>query len=290
MTQVVVVGCALGSAMAAAASSVLQHRTARKTARRDTAGIRLLARLVAHPLWLLGLVIAGIGLGLHAVALSRGRLAVVQPLLVSGLLFALPASVVLEGRRPSVRDGVWATALVGALVVFLLTARPGGGTGRAHSDVLVLATAAGGAAMTLVAWCGSRLRRHRAALLATAAGIGYGVAAALLKQSTVIAGSSGLGAVLADWSLYLLIVVGAMAIALTQLAYRAGPLAESMPALTVVDPASAIFIGALAFHEELAHSPTAVVIELATFVVMGVASARLAREVRPSRPMPPHYD
>lgn len=277
MTQVLVVGCALGSALAAATSSVLQHRTARSAAQLDTSGIRLLAHLVAHPLWLLGFVLGGIGLGLHAVALSRGRLAVVQPLLVSGLLFALPVSVVLEGRRPSVRDGVWATALVGALAVFLLIARPGGGTARAHTDILALTTAVGGVAMTLVALCGWRLQRHRAALLATAAGIGYGVAAALLKQSTVIASARGIGAVFADWSVYLLIVVGASAIGLTQLAYRAGPLAESMPALTIVDPASAIFIGALAFHEQLAHSPPVVVIEIATFIVMGVASARLAR-------------
>ena len=277
MTQVLVVGCAIGSAMAAASSSVLQHRTARSAAQRDVSGIRLLAHLVARPLWLLGLVIAGIGLGLHAVALSRGRLAVVQPLLVSGLLFALPASVMLEGRRFSFRDGFWATALVGALAIFLLTARPGGGIVRAHTDVLVLTAAVGGVAMTLAALWGWRLQRHRAALLATAAGIGYGVAAALLKQSTMIAGASGIGAVFTDWSVYLLIAVGASAIGLTQLAYRAGPLAESMPALTIVDPASAIFIGALAFHEELAHSPPAVIIELAAFVVMGVASARLAR-------------
>ncbi len=99
-----VVPAALGSALAAATSSVLQHRSARSApvARRATG--RLLGHLVTRPVWLAGLVAGAAGLVLHALALSGGRLAVVQPLLVSGMLFALPVSVALEGRRPQPRD------------------------------------------------------------------------------------------------------------------------------------------------------------------------------------------
>lgn len=276
MTQTVVVICALGSAMAAASSTVLQHHTARRAPKRKGAGARLLAHLLASPRWLLGLLLAGVGLGLHAVALTGGRLAVVQPLLVCGLLFALPASIVLEGGRPSRSEAGWAVALVSGLAVFLLIAHPRGGTVSADVDVLAWTTTTGAAAIIAAALCGARWERRRALFLAIAAGLGYGVAAALLKQTAALAGS-GVGAVLGGWPIYALATVGAFAVALTQLAYRAGPLPESLPALTITDPASSILIGALAFHENLAHSATAVTLEIVAFAVMGVASARLAR-------------
>src|SRR6185437_312648 len=99
--------------------------------------------------------------------------------------------------------------------------------------------------------------RYRAVLLATASGVGCGIAAALLKQTAAIA-AGGFVAVVVDWPVYALIIVGAVAIALTQLAYRAGPLKESLPPLTIADPATSIMIGALAFHEQLAHSAPAI--------------------------------
>lgn len=276
MTELVVVSSALGSACAAAGSTVLQHRTARHAPQKHAAGVRLLVHLVAHPAWLTGLVLAAVGLGLHAVALTGGRLAVVQPLLVCGLLFALPLSMLVEHRRPSHTEIAWAGALVAALAVFLLVAHPSAGIVSIDADVLAWTTAAGGGAIVIASMLAWRFHRYRAVLLATASGVGYGIAAALLKQTAAIA-AGGFVAVVVDWPVYALIIVGAVAIALTQLAYRAGPLKESLPPLTIADPATSIMIGALAFHEQLAHSAPAIAIEVAAFIVMGAASARLAR-------------
>jgi drug/metabolite transporter (DMT)-like permease len=262
--------------MAAAASSVLQHRSARKAPERHAAGFRLLAHLAGNPVWLLGVLFAAVGLALHAVALAGGRLAVVQPLLVCGLLFALPVSVALEGRRLSPAEGGWALALVAGLAAFLLVARPSGGVVSVDADVLAWITGVGVAAMAVVGYSGMRWRRLRAPLVAVAAGLGYGITAALLKQTAAVA-SHGISNIFADWPVYVLIAVGGTAIGLTQVAYRAGPLAESLPVLTVTDPASSILIGALAFHEKLSSSALAVAVELAAFVVMGIASAKLAR-------------
>jgi len=80
---------ALGSALFLAVASVLQHR-----AGHDTAAVALW-QVLKRPVWLAG---AGAGLAgfcLHVLALSGGRLSVVQPLLVSALLFALPLSRML---------------------------------------------------------------------------------------------------------------------------------------------------------------------------------------------------
>ncbi len=275
MTQPVVIAYALGSALAAACASVLQHRSTHTVGRRHGAGMRLLFHLAANPAWLIGLLVAGIGLGLHAIALASGRLAVVQPLLVSGLLFALPASALLEGHRPPSREITWAAALVIALAGFLLVAHPRGGTDSTSAGLLGLTTAAGAALMVITALGVRRVRRYAPAFMAIAAGLGYGIAAALLKQTTALA-SGGVAAVFANWPVYAMVAVGAFAIALNQLAYRAGRLAESLPALTISDPAASIVIGVLAFHEVVAHSAIEVTLEVASFVVMGLASARLA--------------
>ncbi len=277
MTTTVVVGAALGSACAAATSSVLQHRSARTTGGDRGDERRFLGRLLIRPMWLAGLLAGAVGLVLHALALSGGRLAVVQPLLVSGVLFALPVSVVLEGHRPSAVEGLWALLLVAGLAAFLVAGQPTAGSVSVDADVLAATTVVGCAVVGAIALVGLRWPHgHGSALLGTAAGIGYGVVAALLKQTSVLA-EQGVVALLADWPAYTLIVVGGATIALTQLAYRAGPLAGSMPALTVTDPASSVAIGALAFHERLAATPLAITVEVAGFVAMFAATAQLAR-------------
>src|SRR5579875_3380050 len=88
---------------------------------------RLLGHLLTRPAWVAGLVAAAIGLVLHVLALAHGQLAVVQPLLISGVLFALPVSALLEGRRPSGREWLLALVLVAGLATFLLAGRPTAG-------------------------------------------------------------------------------------------------------------------------------------------------------------------
>lgn len=271
-----VVATALASALAAAASSVLQHRSARRAP--DSAGgngLRLLGHLVGEPLWLLGTLSAAAGLALHVAALSGGRLTLVQPLLVSGLLFALPVSVVLERRRPSLVQWAWAAVVMIGLSTFLLVARLHGGTGTAHAPRLLVVTIAGIAAMAVLAM-GARIdRRWRPVLLACAGGIGFGVASALMKECT--AAGYGVATLLASWTPYGVLLVGAGAILLTQVAYRSGPLASSLPAMTIGDPAAAVLIGVLAFHEQVNSGPLAVATQAAAFTLMGVGTWQLAR-------------
>jgi drug/metabolite transporter (DMT)-like permease len=267
-----VVLAALGSALAAAGSNVLQHRAARRAPFGGSG--RLLTHLLANPVWIAGLLAGGVGLSLHVVALSAGRLVVVQPLLVSGILFALPLSVVLEGRRPPLRDWLVALVLVAGLAVFLLTANPSAGAERAPTWRLVLC-----AAVTLVLLLGlgaAGLRgpaARRAALLGTASGVGFGLVAALLKQASAVAAPLELAR---SWSGYAVIGVGALSIAVTQLAYRAGPLAASLPALTIGDPVVAIVLGILAFGERPDARPGPLAATVVAFAVMAVSATVLA--------------
>ncbi len=70
---------------------------------------------------------------------------------------------------------------------------------------------------------------------------------------------------------------------MNHIAYRAGPLAHSMPALTVSDPAASVALGALAFQETLASTPVALTIEILGFATMTAAAADLARRTKPDQ-------
>jgi drug/metabolite transporter (DMT)-like permease len=275
MSGPVVVAAALASALAAALSSILQHRSARMASGHRTG--RFLGHLLTRPAWIGGGLLAVVGLVLHAVALDHGELAVVQPLLISGVLFALPASAWLEGRRPSGREWLLAVAVVVGLAAFLLSARPSRGMVNLDADLLAWGVGVGMAVVALLAILGVRRPDwHAAAVLGTAAGIGYGVVAALLKQTLVLV-RYGVGAVVADWPIYALVAVGAASVALTQIAYRAGPLSRSMPALTVTDPAASVILGVFAFGERLATDPLALAGQVVGFLVMTASAAQLAR-------------
>lgn len=275
MSETSIVAIALASALAAAISSILQHHSARR-APEGRAG-RFLGHLLTRPAWIVGLVAAVIGLALHVVALAHGQLAVVQPLLISGVLFALPVSALLEGRRPSGREWLLALVLVAGLATFLLAAKPSAGRVELDADVLAWSTLAVSGVVGLIALIGVRWPRgHAPALLGTAAGVGYGLVAALLKQVSAIY-KFGFGHLLTDWPLYALIAIGGASLGLTQMSYRAGPLAKSMPALTVTDPAASVVLGVLAFQERLTASPGAIALQVIGFVVMAAAAYQLAR-------------
>lgn len=287
MREPLAVAAALCSALFFALATVLQHRSAARAPAGQGLRLGLLTHLAARPVWLVGMLVSAAGLGLHAVALGLGRLVVVQPLLVCGLLFALPATVLLDRRRPSITEWGWAAVLVVGLAVFLVAAAPAGGDEIPDDGRIV---ALGVADVLLV--LGSAVlayrtgRRHRAALLGLATGAAYGLTAALLKYSVALA-AHGVGRLLSSWPPYALLIVGAAAILLNQAAYQAGPLAASLPPMTIADPLIAIIIGALAYGEILRSAPVAITGQVAGFLVMGWAVVQLARRSAETRAQPP---
>jgi hypothetical protein len=93
-------------------------------------------------------------------------------------------------------------------------------------------------------------RSRRAALLGCATGISWGFVAAVIKElSSHI--NDGIGAVFSNWSLYVLLAVGAATMLLASHALAAGPLAASQPGFTVLDPLSAGLLGVFLFDEHI---------------------------------------
>jgi len=269
--------CALGSSLLYAMASVLQHRGAIAQPPEQSLRVGLLVRLARNPGWLLGLVCDGGGYALQFVALGHGAIVVVQPLLVCGLLFALPLGAAWAGRRLSRADWLGALLVCAGLAVFLTVANPANGsddTGAVEWALLLTATAVAAGAMTAGS-LGPDPRR-RAVLLAAAAGVVYGAAAALTKTSAHLLGHRPV-AILTHWQPYVLILFGAAGMLLSQSAFQAGALHLSLPTMTVVDPLASIAIGAVVFHEAISSAPVAVCVEVAALATMSAGVWLLAR-------------
>lgn len=275
---------ASASALTYATAGVLQHRAARQAPAGTGLQLGLMASLLRRPLWLAGIAADAIALALHAVALSGGQLAVVQPLLVSGLLFALPASALIEHRRPSLAEWAWAAVLIAALAAFLLSANPTAGRNLSDTDILAVVTVCGVAA-TIPALAVVHYRpRHKAVLFGAIAGVAYGITAALIKDTIGLLTGPHPGQAFTSWPLYLLLGVGGSALVISQSAFQAGPLAASLPPLTIADPVVAVAIGITVFHEQIRNGPGAIAVQLAAATVMSAATVQMAR--RTSIPTP----
>jgi drug/metabolite transporter (DMT)-like permease len=239
----------------------------------------LLVRLVRHPVWVLGLACDGAGYVLQFLALGHGPIVVVQPLLVCGLLFALPMEAAWAGRRLSRSDWLGAALVCAGLALFLVVANPAAGrdnTGAAQWAAILLGVTAVAGLLTagsLGDQCGPR---RRAVLLAAAAGVVYGGAAALTKTTAHLL-SQGIVPLLTHWQPYVLVVFGVSGMLLAQSAFQAGALDFSLPTMTVVDPVVSIAIGALAFGEAISATPAAVSGEVVGLVAMSAGVWLLAR-------------
>jgi hypothetical protein len=263
-------GVALASATGFAVSTSLQHHAA-GTAPESTAGVLAFARhLLSKRTWLAGQALALVSFGLHALALRLGPMAQVQPIVISGVVLAVPARAMMSRQLPGRRELVAVVVTTFGLGLFLVASDPSQGTVHGAGGTALVVTLAGLALAAVLMWLGTRLEHARAhaAVLGATAGLLFGVVAGLVKLVTEQAVDEGVPALLTGWPLWLLLVAGAAGIVTNQRAYRMAALSASLPVLNIVDVLVATVVGLLVFEEVPAHSPTAIVL-----VVLAVACA-----------------
>jgi hypothetical protein len=244
---VIAVPAAIGGAAFFGLTSALQHRATQRVRRRDALRPGLLVDLAQQRGWLLSLVANAFGVILQWVALTTGPLVLVQPLLVTGLLFGVLFSgsfdrVVLLG----------AGLCVAGLAAFLLVARPTGDTQEMTlSAVLPLAI---GLAVILAGCLGIAARRTgniRALALAVAAGVLYGVSAGLAKLAAEEL-TQGVLVMLTHWPIYAVAACGPVGFLLSQNAFQAErALVPALAVITILDPLVGIGIGIMWLDESL---------------------------------------
>ena len=268
---------ALLAAMLFALGSVLQQRAASVVPTAEAQGLGLVSRLVRRPLWLAGGAAEAIGFVAEASAVILGSLLLVQALLATTLLFALPLGAALAGRRLPRSDWIWASVLTAGLAIFLSVGSPAEGDDSAPLRRWLVAAAIMVPAVGALVVAGLRRRGHaRAVCFALAAGVFFGAAAAFIKPTAALIGS-GVGEAAVSWEPYALLVCAAAGFLLQQSAYQAGGLAATLPAICVVEPVTACALGVGVLHETLGTGGAGWVLIGAAVVAMVCGLVSLAR-------------
>lgn len=265
MTGLAVVA-ALGAAACFALCAVAQHRAVGRMETTRAMNPRLILLLVRSPLWWAATAGDFAGFVLQAVALGLGAVALVQPVLVSGLLLAIPVSAAMNSRRPHRGELVGAALCCVGLAVFLLAGSPQAGRDSVpawQGLILIAALAGATAALLLIA---HRARgKGRPVALAAAAGMLFGAASPLLRL--VATRVDAPLAALTSWPLPTLVGVALVGFLLSQNAFQAGELPGPLAMLTIVEPYVAVLVGLLLLHERLSTRP----VDLALLLVSAAA-------------------
>lgn len=281
VSPVIAIVAAIGAALVFGIASVADQRSTKRVKRRGPLSPRIFLDLVRQPLWLASILGTVIGFALQVLALRFGPLALVEPLLICDLIFAVLINSYLRKRWDTVLlCGVVASAL--GVAGFLVIARPT--NGQATVGFLVVLPLGAGLAAAVVGCLAVAMRNAflRPLALALACGINYGVAAFLVKL-IVSDVSGGLPGLLTDWPIYALAVVGPLGFLLNENAFQQGTLiAPVLSIITVCDPIISIALGAAFLHEKLNSTPAGIageVISLTILVIGVVVTAHRAPHV-----------
>ncbi|MFC7276508.1 DMT family transporter [Paractinoplanes rhizophilus] len=259
------------SAASYAGAAVAQERLAEH-------GHRGLAR------WAVALLLTAGGVGLHILALNFGTVAVVQALGTLTLLFALPVSVLRYRVRISVPAWIDAAlTVIGLSLIMSLSVEspaPALLTETSGRYVAFLTLAVVGALTTVATIAHSA--RWRAVLLATAAGVAFGISSVLSKAVLASFTQHGVRAV----SMLLagmVVLLGVGGYLLVQLSYRGAGLATPLATVSVANPVVAAVAGVILFDESFRFGTAGLVVVALAGTVMTLGVIGLARRTTSPR-------
>jgi drug/metabolite transporter (DMT)-like permease len=235
--------------------------------------------LAAQRVWLLGLAIQGVGIFLQGAALDRGRVTIVEPLLVTTVIFAMPLGYFLTGQRITGRQLLGAAIIVVGLAVFGIFGDPAEGVDNAPTyewlaALLVIGIVLG--ALRLVVNRGGLTAK--AAVYGAMTGILFGLAATLMKPVVEEMHVDGWG-VFGGWQIYVCAAAGVIGFLIQQVSLATGRLVASVATVSVTNPVVSVLLGVILLEERLSEPLWQIVVAIgalafALFGAVVIASAR----------------
>ena len=140
---------ALGAAFFIGIGEVMHQRSAHDVTDQVVGHWELFTRLLADRQWWLGSLVSALGFGLQAAALGFGSVLLVQALLVTALLFALPVNARSTGRPVTRTQWMWAALLAASVAVIIIVGNPTEGHSRAALGVWAVVVAVMAPALVL---------------------------------------------------------------------------------------------------------------------------------------------
>lgn len=273
------IGLALLAAFWAAVGIVVRQRAIQEGAGNPNDSGAIVTSWVRQPSWWAGTLGAVGGYVFQALALAHGSLLLVQPLLVTSLLFVLPLGARFSNQHVRGRDWCWAMLLTAALTVFVLVGKPREGHYRPPVPAWTVALASSVPVVIVCVLAARRaVGRARAMLLATAVAVLLGMIAVLTKVSTHRLATHGWHGLLTVPAPYLLVTLAVTVTVLQQSAFHAGALQASVPIMLVGEPVVAVLLGVVVLGEHLVVRGAGGVVLALAVTAMTAATIALARD------------
>lgn len=274
---------ALAAALLFAVASVLQQRGTTSIPDDEALGAGMVASLLRRPVWVAGIVADIGGFAVQAWALAVGSLLLVQPILVTTLIFALPLAARANRRRLTVEEWGWSGLLVVSLIVFVRVGEPTTGLDQPPFSSWVPALLISTPVVVGCIWAARSLPHgsRRSLVLAVAAGILLGLSGPLTK-SGIHGFEGGIGDGLLTWELWAMAITASLGTFWQQSSYQAGDVQTSLPTVTVLKPIIAMALGLTAYQEQLHVGRSTDVLLLASVAGMVVATVTLGRLAAPA--------
>lgn len=278
-----------------ALSTVLQQRGGLKAPPLSLRHPASFARLGGQVTWLVGFALLIPGWILQAMALDRGRVAVIQPIFTMTIVFVLPLGWWLTAQTVTARQVLEACVVVLGLSFFIVFGDPAGGRTDAPNWQWLLAIAVIAVLSAIVLSVGGARAglSVRAGAYGTVAGVLSGLAATLCKPTVELLHTGGVGGVLGSWMVYVLGIAGLLGVLLQQVALQTGRLAPAVATGAVANPLVSVLLGIAILEERLApptwHKAVAFAAlgcALAASVAISLAEERGRRTSRAAEPIP----
>jgi drug/metabolite transporter (DMT)-like permease len=273
---------ALVAAFLFALAATLQQKGALNLPTISLADPMSLVRLVGERTWLIGSLALLTGYLFQASALDRGRLSVIQPLLVTTVVFALPLGYFLTRQHVGRREVAGAAVIIVGLGLFTYFGDPAGGNENAPNSqwAITIGLLSVLSVLMLVVGSGGGLSM-KAAVYGTVAGILFGLSSALTKPTLDYLHES-VGTMLSHWQCYALAVAGVFGFVLQQVSLGTGRLAPSVATVSVANPVVGILIGILLLDERLSRPGWHILVAVIglCLALVGAVVISLAREAR----------
>jgi drug/metabolite transporter (DMT)-like permease len=256
-----------------ATGTVLQQKGTLTTAAGED-DPRFLIQILHRPVWLAGAICQSSGWVIQAMALDRASLVVVQSLTALSLVIALPLGAVVTNQHIGRRELSGALLTLVGIVLFVSAGQPQGGTAHPSAASWWTACLVTGALVVILAGVGRHFTGAAKALtFGAAAGLGYGLQAAVTKTFVTEIGGGILG-LLTSWSVYVLIISAVSGFALQQSSLKTGVLAPAMASSNSVTLFSSVILGITVYGESLSkngggHTSSAVI--GLVFAIAGIA-------------------
>ena len=210
-----------------------------------------LLKLVRQTTWLFGTIALLCGYVFQAIALDEGRLSIIQPLLVTTVVFALPLGYWLTNQHVGPKEIIGAAVIMSGLALFTVLADPAGGKENAPNAewavVIILIVVVSVVLLRFGGRDGAD-PGTRAAVYGTVAGMLFGLSAALTKPTLTFL-SESISTMLSHWQPYVLAVAGILGFVLQQVSLGTGRLAPSVATVSTINPIVGILIGTILLDE-----------------------------------------